>query len=153
MFNDFWLEDQGFITRDESGDLRDLIGRRHDERATITVGPNDVLTTAHNRLRNAGISQLPVIDDGRIVGVLTEDDIMRFAFGRPELLNSPVSDAMQTAFVRLDKATAIENLVAMLQVRSCAAIMDGEQFSGSSPRSDVLNHLRRQMDTARVPVP
>ena len=66
------------------------------------------LTTAHNRLRNAGISQLPVMRDGRLVGVLTEDDIMRFAFGRPELLNSPVADAMQTAFVRLDKSTAIE---------------------------------------------
>ena len=54
LFNDFWLEDQGFIKREQHGDLRDLIGRPHDERATITVGPTDVLTTAHNRLRNAG---------------------------------------------------------------------------------------------------
>ena len=60
LFNDFWLEDQGFIKRKEHGDLRDLIGRPHDERATITVGPTDILVTAHNRLRNAGFSQLPV---------------------------------------------------------------------------------------------
>jgi cystathionine beta-synthase len=51
LYNDFWLEDQGFVRRAEHGDLRDLIGRPHDERATITVGPTDVLTTAHNRLR------------------------------------------------------------------------------------------------------
>jgi cystathionine beta-synthase len=38
LFNDFWLEDQGFIRREQYHDLRDLIGRPHDERATITVG-------------------------------------------------------------------------------------------------------------------
>ena len=59
LFNDFWMEDQGFIQREQHGDLRDLVGRPHGERATVTVGPGDVLATAHNRLRNAGFSQLP----------------------------------------------------------------------------------------------
>ena len=59
LYNDFWLEDQGFVTREQHEDLRDLIGRPHGEHATVTVGPTDVLTTAHNRLRNAGFSQLP----------------------------------------------------------------------------------------------
>jgi cystathionine beta-synthase len=111
LFNDFWLEDQGFIRREQYHDLRDLIGRPHDERATITVGPTDVLTTAHNRLRNAGFSQLPVMDEGKLVGVVTEDTIIQFVFGKPELMNSPVSDAMQTAFIKLDMTTSVNNLV------------------------------------------
>lgn len=145
LFNDFWLEDQGFIERPQHGDLRDLIGRPHDERATITVGPSDVLTTAHNRLRNAGFSQLPVMDDGQLVGVVTEDAIIQFAFGKPDLMNALVSDAMQSAFVRLEKDTSINNLVAMLSVRPYAAVMDDDVFLGLITRSDVLNHLRKQM--------
>jgi cystathionine beta-synthase len=105
LYNDFWLEDQGFVTREPHGDLRDLIGRLHGERATITVGPDDVLTTAHNRLRNAGFSQLPV----------------------------------------MQKEASLNNLVAMLQVQPYAAVMDGEEFLGLITRSDVLNHLRKQM--------
>ncbi len=145
LFNDFWLEDQGFIEREQQGDLRDLIGRPHDERATITVGSGDVLTTAHNRLRNAGFSQLPVMDEGQLVGVVTEDTIIRFVYGHPELMNAPVSDAMESAFIKLDKSESINNLVAMLRVQPYAAIMDGEQFLGLITRSDVLNYLRRQM--------
>ena len=145
LFNDFWLEDQGFIRREQHHDLRDLIGRPHDERATITVGPTDVLTTAHNRLRNAGFSQLPVMDEGKLVGVVTEDTIIQFVFGKPELMNSPVSDAMQTAFIKLDKATSVNNLVSMLHVQPYAAIMDGDEFLGLITRSDVLNYLRRQI--------
>jgi cystathionine beta-synthase len=144
LFNDFWMEDQGFIKRESFGDLRDLIGRPHGQRATITVGPTDIVTTAHNRLRNAGFSQLPVMEDGRLVGILTEDDIIRFVFGKPELLKAPVKAAMQTAFIRLDKNTSINNLVAMLHVQPYAAVMDGDQFMGLITRSDVLNHLRKQ---------
>ncbi len=145
LYNDFWMEDQGFITREQHGDLRDLIGRLHGERATITVGPTDIVTTAHNRLRNAGFSQLPVMDEGRLVGVITEDTIIQFVFGRPELMTAPVADAMESAFIKLDKETSVNNLVAMLHVQPYAAIMDGDEFLGLITRSDVLNYLRRQL--------
>lgn len=145
LFNDFWMEDQGFIARESRNDLRDLIGRPHGERATITVGPTDIITTAHNRLRNAGFSQLPVMDEGRLVGVVTEDAIIQYTFGKPELMTASVGDAMQTAFIQLDKSTSINNLVAMLSVQPYAAVMDGEDFLGLITRSDVLNHLRKQM--------
>ncbi len=145
LYNDFWLEDQGFIEREQFGDLRDLIGRPHGERATITVRPDDVLTTAHNRLRNAGFSQLPVMDEGKLVGVLTEEAIISHVFGKPELMNARVSEGMQTAFIQLDKNTSVNNLVAMLNVQPYAAVMDGDQFLGLITRSDVLNYLRKQI--------
>ncbi len=145
LFNDFWMEDQGFIRREAFGDLRDLIGRLHGERATITVGPTDIVTTAHNRLRNAGISQLPVMDEDQLVGVVTEDAIIQFAFGRPELMMAPVRDAMESAFIKLEKDESVNNLVAMLRVQPYAAIMDGGEFLGLITRSDVLNSLRRQI--------
>ena len=145
LYNDFWLEDHGFIKRKVYGDLRDLIGRLHDERATITVGPNDVLTTAHNRLRNAGFSQLPVMQDGELIGVVTEDAIIQFVYGRPELMNGEVKEAMESAFIKLDKSDSVNNLVAMLRVQPYAAVSDGDKFLGLITRSDVLNYLRRQL--------
>jgi cystathionine beta-synthase len=144
LYNDFWMEDQGFIERKKQGDLRDLIGRPHGERATITVGPTDILATAHNRLRNAGFSQLPVMDNGRLVGIVTEDTIIQFVFGKPDLMNAPVKDAMQKAIIQLDVKTSINNLVAMLHVQPFAAVLEGDEFLGLITRSDVLNHLRKQ---------
>jgi cystathionine beta-synthase len=145
LYNDFWMEDQGFIQRDEHGDLRDLIGRPHEHRATITVGADDVITTAHNRLRNAGFSQLPVMEGERLAGVITEDDIIRFAFGRPALMAEPVRHAMRTSFLKVDKETSLDNLVALLHGDSYAAVTEngGARFLGLITRSDVLNYLRR----------
>jgi cystathionine beta-synthase len=147
LYNDFWLEDQGFIQRQYLGDLRDLIGRPHGERATVTVGPDDALTTAHNRLRNADISQLPVMADDRLIGIVSEDDIMRFAFGAPQRFNEPVRHAMHSTFIKVDKTLSLNNLEAMLEAQPYAAVMDGDRFLGLITRADVLNYLRRQMST------
>jgi cystathionine beta-synthase len=145
LFNDFWMEDNGFIRREQCGDLRDLIGRPHGERATVTVGPDDILLTAHNRLRNAGFSQLPVMADDRLEGVITEDDIIRFVFGHPDLMTQPVRRAMRTQFLQVDRGTSLNNLVALLHGDSYAAVTedDGSRFLGLITRSDVLNYLRR----------
>jgi cystathionine beta-synthase len=82
---------------------------------------------------------------GELVGVVTEDTIIRFVFGNPDLMNGPVQDAMQTEFIRLEKDASLNNLVAMLQVQPYAAVMDGDEFVGLITRSDVLNHLRKQL--------
>ncbi len=144
LYNDYWMVDQGFIQRELHQDLRDLISRPHNERATITVGPSDGLTTAHNRLRNAGFSQLPVMQDNKLIGIISEDDIIRFAFGAPERFNKAVADAMHSNFLRVEKDLSIENLVALLDVQACAAVMDDGEFLGLVTRADVLSHLRRQ---------
>ena len=148
QYNDFWMEDQGFIQRPAGGDLCDLIGRPHDKLATVTVGVGDVLATAHNRLRNAGFSQLPVMQDGTLVGIITEDDIMRYAFGGPERFADTVEQAMRRTFLRVDPDCSISNLVTMLEVRPYAAVMRGDDFLGLITRADVLNYLRRQQPLA-----
>jgi hypothetical protein len=51
LYNDQWMLDQGLLTRPELGDLRDLISRRFDEGAVVSVGPADSLLTAFQRMR------------------------------------------------------------------------------------------------------
>ena len=76
MFNDFWMLDEGFAKRDATGTVRDLVTRRFDAGGTIVVGPADTLRTAFSRMRAADVSQLPVVDDGRVVGLIDESDIL-----------------------------------------------------------------------------
>jgi cystathionine beta-synthase len=148
LFNDFWMEDQGFIQRKRHGDLRDLVGRPHGERATVTVGPGDVLATAHNRLRNAGFSQLPVMEGERLVGFIDEDAILRHAFGEPERFNDPVSAAMYREFPVVKPTLPIAELVGTLESTPYVAVIHDGIFHGLITRADVLNYLRRQMTAA-----
>ena len=62
MYNDFWMAEQGFVQRQPQGDLSDLISHRAEAGEVISVGPNDKLLTAFNRMRQADVSQVPVLD-------------------------------------------------------------------------------------------
>lgn len=64
IYNDQWMTDQGLLQRKHYGDLRDIIARRFEEGRVISVGPDDTLLTAFQRMRLADVSQLPVLDDG-----------------------------------------------------------------------------------------
>ena len=86
MFNDYWMLDQGYIQRPQTGDIRDLITRRYDEGAVITVSPNDTLLTAFQRMRVADVSQVPVVENGKAVGILDESDLLRCGAREPGLL-------------------------------------------------------------------
>jgi cystathionine beta-synthase len=142
LYNDFWMLEHGFIRRKKHDDLRDLILRPHSDRATITVGPGDSITTAHNRLRDTGVSQLPVLEDDRLIGVITEEAIIRRAYGHNERLEDPVVDAMQREVMTLDRKTTVDELVSMLDSHPYVAILDGEEFLGLITRADVLNYMR-----------
>ena len=72
-------------------------------------------------------------------------NMLQFVYGKPQLMNAPVADAMESAFIKLNKSESMNNLVAMLRVQPYAAILDGDEFLGLITRSDVLNYLRRQM--------
>jgi len=76
MYNDFWMLDNGFIAREQHGDLRDLILRPFAQRDTVVVGPNDSLTVAWQRMKMYDVSQMPVVDGDKIVGIIDESDVL-----------------------------------------------------------------------------
>ena len=96
VYNDQWMIDQGLLKRQRLGDLRDLIARRFDEGAVVSVGPDDTLMTAFQRMRLAEVSQLPVLDKNKLLGVIDESDLLLTVNDDAARYHSPVSAAMTT---------------------------------------------------------
>src|SRR3546814_19825554 len=69
LYNDYWMLDNGFLEREQHGDLRDLILRPYSQKDTVVVAPTDLLVTAYQRMKLYEISQLPVMDGDGIVGI------------------------------------------------------------------------------------
>ena len=145
MFNDYWMMDQGFIRRPAQGDLRDLIKRRYEEGAVITVGPDDTLLTAFQRMRMADISQVPVMENGAVTGILDESDVLMSVHTDPGQFHAPVRGAMTSRLETLQAAASLEQVVDVLERGKVAMIMDHGSFAGLITRTDLINHLRRKL--------
>lgn len=144
MFNDYWMYDQGFLQGERRGDLRDLIARSHEAGAVVSVQPDDTLLTAHSRMKLYDLSQLPVLEDGHIVGILDESDLL-IAVSRDEAaFQRPVREFMCSRLETVAPDTPLESLLPIFARGLVAIVCEGERFLGLITRFDVLNYLRRQ---------
>ena len=145
MYNDYWMLDNGFLDRTPHGDLRDLILRPFAQRDTVVVGPNDLLVTAWQRMKLYDVSQLPVMDGDRIVGIVDESDMLLHVYGDEARFRDPVSAAMVGKLDQVDVRAPMESLLPVFDRGHVAIVMDGQRFLGLITRIDLLNYLRRRV--------
>ncbi len=145
MFNDYWMRDQGFLPGTNYGDLRDLISRRPEAGAVISLAPSDTLLVAYSRMRLYDVSQLPVMDQGEIVGIVDESDLLVAAQRDTTLFRNPVREIMSRKLVTVDAHAPLESLMPLFDQGLVAIVRESEHFSGLITRIDVLNHLRRKL--------
>lgn len=145
VYNDAWLADQGLGERDIHGDLSDLISRKYTKGDVVSAGPGDTLDTAFKRMRSADVSQLPIIDDGRLVGIIDESDIVHVmntdAITREARFKKPVGDVMTRDLDTLQVNEPLDALIPIFDRDRVALVLDGEQFVGLITRTDLINHL------------
>jgi cystathionine beta-synthase len=110
----------------------------------VYVGPADTLATAHTRMRNNGISQLPVMDGRNFLGAVTEIDLIQAVQGDARGFTQEVRAALNASFPRIQVRDQMQNLYSIMEIETAVAVMDGDIFLGLVTRSDVLNRLRLQ---------
>ena len=146
MFNDFWMRDQGFLEVEHHGDLRDLIARPYQSKDTVTIGPDEPLANAYKRMKLYDVSQLPVVEDDRLVGILDESDVLLAVADEPASFDDTVATAMATQLTDIDVKAPIKDLMPIFDRDFVAIVRDGKQFLGLITRVDLLNYLRRKAD-------
>lgn len=145
MFNDYWMADQGFIKREEFGDLRDLVGRPCSAGSVVSVKPGDALVTAFLRMRLYEYSQLPVLEDGHVVGMLDESDILMAVHKDISNYRKPLREHMTHNLVTVQPSTSLEEITTILNKGLVGLLNCDGKFYGLITRVDLLNHLRRTL--------
>jgi cystathionine beta-synthase len=145
MFSDDWMADEGLADRAPEGDLRDLVARRHADRAVVTVSPTDTLLVAYARMRMYDVSQLPVMDGERLVGIVDESDLLHAAVDDRARLRKQVGEVMSTNLRTVTPSAPVAEVVEMIDAGLVPIVVDGDAFLGLVTPIDLVNHLRRQL--------
>ena len=123
--------------------MRDVLAyRRSHSRSmplVVSVSPSDSVADAVELLRRYGISQTPVVEDGRMVGSLTEDLLLRhFASGKP-LSDSQVGQVQGPPFPMVEADTSAQEAYALFSGgQSAVAVMSSSTLEGIVTKSDLL---------------
>jgi cystathionine beta-synthase len=146
VFNDAFIAQEGWLGRERTGTVRDVVINRFDEGAEIFVAPNETVQSAFARMRAADISQLPVIEEGRVVGIIDESDLLDALVGAGDdiarVFKTPVREVMATRLETIPAHAAVKELLPLFARDLVPLVMDGDKFLGLVTRIDLINYFR-----------
>ena len=145
-FNKSWLHDNNLLESEKFGDLRDLISRRADQGEMITVAPSDSLLVAYNRMRASDISQLPVIKEGDLLGIIDEEDVLISVSKNQGTFSDEVERHMIQQLDVLQYNASEDELIGILSEGKVAIIYNEDTFIGFITKVDLINHYRNRLN-------
>ena len=107
--------------------------------------PDDSLLTAYTRMKLYDISQLPVVENERIVGLIDESDVLVAVHEDEEKFSLPLREAMSSNLQTIPTTTPLAEVLRIFENGYVPLVVDGERYLGLVTRIDVLNFLRRGM--------
>ena len=96
-------------------------------------------------MRANEVSQLPVIENEKILGVLDEEDVLTAAYKDRKIFNNNVSEHMNTKLDLVDISMGTPELMTLFAENKVAIVMNKDKFIGMITRVDLINHLRKSV--------
>jgi cystathionine beta-synthase len=133
IYNDAWMQDHGFLEESEpltAAAVLDSVGPRGVPGERLVSVPADMtLADAIDLMTRHGISQVPVTENGDVVGSLVEQAILTRLISEPDARARLVGDVMGDPFPVVEASTPVRDLAAHMQGQCTAVLVrasDGE---------------------------
>jgi CBS domain-containing protein len=135
--------------------IADVLRRKGSEVATVT--PSATVTELIGQLAARNVGALPVVDDGRLIGIVSERDVVRrLNAGGADILGVSVAEIMTTDVVTCspgDNAVDLAGVMTTRRVRHLPVIENGALCGIVSigdlvkARIDMLEEEREQLQS------
>lgn len=122
IFNDDWMRERGFLEEDKKN-VKELI-QNHIHQPLITLGTEELVSHAVAKMRQFKISQIPVVKEGKFVGMVDEIALINQLIERPEMKDELVGNIMGNPLPVIPANTSINELSRLICKDYPAAIVD-----------------------------
>jgi len=107
-------------------------------RELVVVAPDELVSAALAKMNEMGLTQIPVLEDGKSVGSLRENHLLSKVFADRDLLEAPVSEVMDKGFPTVDVDDDINAVTRKLRSNQAVLIEEYGRITGIITRHDVL---------------
>lgn len=125
MYNEDWLRERGFL-KDEKLTARSILSKRSNQEV-VTLDCEKTIIEAINIMKTLSISQLPVTQQGMVIGKITESNVLESLLENPSLKSSPVKEIMTASLPFVDLNTSIDKISSMINKDVSAVLVEDEQ--------------------------
>jgi cystathionine beta-synthase len=117
------MMERGFL---EVKSFRDIVSSRGTKQRLISVSPDQPISDAVNLMRKYEIEHIPVIEQDRIVGSISENGIFQKMFSDPNIKEHIINEVIEPPYPLVDFNTPLEKITSMIRKDSGAVLAKDE---------------------------
>jgi cystathionine beta-synthase len=138
--SDEWMKEKRLLEPQKitAGLISETKGERGPD-TLVTAAPDERIADVLIKMNEAGVTQLPVVEDGRSVGSLREHRILSKVLGNRDLLEACVSEVMEESFPVVDVDASMSDVTRQLQASPAVLVEEYGRITGIITRHDVLD--------------
>jgi len=143
-YNDDWMRNHGFLeAKAELTVAQVLAARPSKDKTVIAVSPTDTLGEAIACMAERSISQVPVLENGEVIGSLTESVILNRLIEQPAARDQAVGEVMRAPFPIVPRSLLLDQLSAYLEQGAGAVLVEPDTDGGYQiiTKSDLISAL------------
>lgn len=150
--DDKWMKDNRFLETDwDLGTIGDVL-RSMPPRKLHTARIQDKVRDAIRTMKTHGISQLPVEDEGHLVGIVTETDLLGGIVDGRVHLDNALAEVMSRRVSTVSPGDPASTIGAGFNRGEVALVVEGGKLIAILTKIDVIEYLTKR-DTERVAKP
>ncbi len=143
VFDNDWMRENGYLESAlEEAHARHVLQSKKI-RKVFTTGSDAKLRDVIGQMKALDVSQLPVVDNGKLVGMVTEVDLLNHMLFAPAAApaDEPIAGIVDPDVTTVAPDTAMETLMSVFATAGVAVVIDGEAVTGIITKIDLLDFL------------
>lgn len=145
IFNDDWMRDNAYIENSFNVQIKDvLVALRKGQKEIYTLDEKSTVGEAITKMREKDISQFPIMNESQIIGVVTENQLLRPLYEGKISANDNISVAYQRNFLVVDINDMLDKVADALLRKETVFVTDKSKIVDILTNIDILNFMSNQ---------
>ncbi len=124
VYNDEWMKNHGFLEDKTFATARDIIGARSGDYQLVVVSKSDSVKDAITLMNKTSVSQIPVMEDGQVVGSITDNKLLSKIITDPSLKDATVAEVMEDSMKFVALGSTLDVLSSMVDKEKAVLVRD-----------------------------
>jgi cystathionine beta-synthase len=141
IFDDEWMRSNGFLEEEDPlGTVRDLLASK-PKRQVLVAQRGDTLRQVIGLMKEHSISQVPVMEQGRLSGLVSEIDLLNFLLKEPHRLETPIDELIEADYATVTPQTKIKLLRNIFNDAKMVCVLERDDLVGIITKIDLIEYL------------
>lgn len=144
VFNDAWMVENSFLEKKPENRIGDLLQGLNKHQKIIYASVDDKVEKVVQQMKDQGVSQLPVLRAGQVVGIIAETAMLRPLFMGTIRPSDAIESLVESNYALVQESDPIGRLNDIFTSGKVALVFEGNELRHILTKIDLISYLSFQ---------